>query len=142
MPCEMCGKEGELFRSKVEGTILNVCQRCSGFGTVLGEVNLVQKSAVYSSEPVEERVVQDYANIVKKAREIKGLKQEELGQRMAERESVISKVESGALRPSLKLARRFEKALGISLVEEDKKIGFSGKIKSGAGLTIGDLLKK
>ena len=33
--CEMCGAEGNLYKTKIEGTNLNVCETCSKYGTVL-----------------------------------------------------------------------------------------------------------
>ena len=71
------------------------------------------------------------------------LKQEELARRLAEKESVIHHIESGNFVPSLALARKLEKCLGITLVEipqlerEKQHINFRDD-----ALTIGDLLKK
>ena len=62
-----------------------------------------------------------------------------LAQRVMEKESVIKRIESGRLRPSIQLAKRLEKALGIKLLEpvgdEDIDIGSPQK---DFVLTLGD----
>ena len=38
MKCEMCGKETNLVRARIEGAEMTVCEKCSRFGTVTGRV--------------------------------------------------------------------------------------------------------
>ena len=148
MPCDMCGKDAQLFSSKIEGVVMAVCGNCSKFGKVIAKVVVktptkVKRPVISVGEDPIERVIREYPGIIKKAREEKALEQKELGHLMAERESVVSNVESGSLKPSLKLARKFERVLGITLVqvEELKEIKLDKPVM-GSGMTIGDLLKK
>ena len=55
---------------------------------------------------------------------------------------MLHKIESGHLKPDLALARKLEKALKISLVEqvEVEVGGGPGEKKKGDGLTLGDLI--
>ena len=77
----------------------------------------------------------------KQKREEKGLKQKELAAKMAERESLIQKIEAGQFTPSMELARKFEKLFGLKLVEKVKD-NAQKTIKSQDGsLTIGDVIK-
>ena len=69
----------------------------------------------------------------------------EVAKRIAEKESVVHKVESGHMKPNLSLARKFEKFLKISLVETVELDGAGkGAKKAGSStgsLTIGDMIK-
>ena len=90
---------------------------------------------------ISEDVVSNYSELIKKAREKKGLKQDDLAKNIAEKESTIHKIETGALKPSFNLARKLELFLGIKLIgisEEKREINLNLKDNS---LTIGDLIK-
>jgi putative transcription factor len=73
----------------------------------------------YTRKPdVEYEVVEDYGSIIRKAREEKNLTQKKLGEKIYERESVISHIESGKMIPEIKIARKLEKLLNIKIVEK------------------------
>jgi putative transcription factor len=59
----------------------------------------------------------DYHKRIQQARTAKGWNQEELGQKINERKSVISKIENKSMKPDDRLVRKLEKALGIKLME-------------------------
>lgn len=146
MQCEMCGREGELVEAIVEGTMLNVCKNCAKFGNVIEVKKPIIKEEVRRVVPVSqieemESVIDDYSSKIKQAREKLGLKQGELAKQIAEKESVIHKVETGGLKPNLRLAKKLEQFLKIKLIEkyiEEKKkiLDFRD-----SDLTIGDLLR-
>jgi putative transcription factor len=71
------------------------------------------------------------------------LKQEELAKKIAEKESVIHKLESGSIIPAIPLARKLEKFLRIALVEtiEVDSPETSDRRSSSDGLTLGDLIR-
>ena len=69
------------------------------------------------------------------------LKQEELAQKIAEKVSVIHKVESKHLRPSLALAKKLEHFLNIKLIEKYKEEKTKTLDFTDSALTIGDLIK-
>ena len=149
MRCDLCGKDAELYTTLIEGTELQVCINCSQFGKVLKRVAApvaeIKTGRLVAEEGPEiiELVVAHYPSLVKQAREKAGLKQEELAQKLNEKESIIQKVETGHYQPSMKLARKLEKFLHITLVEETKIEKQKQSASSSAkGFTIGDLLKK
>lgn len=142
--CEMCGTETWLVDAIVEGSMLKVCSRCANFGRTVK----VEKPVFHEERPhkvilqeVSKYVIDNSAFLVKQAREKRGWKQEDLAHAIKERESVIHHVENGHLKPSLDLAIKLERALGIVLIvtyEEPKQKQVNLK---NDGLTIGDLVK-
>jgi putative transcription factor len=152
----MCGYIGPVHKAIVEGTMLGVCGKCLKYGdavevkkpsTQVVEQRLAfQRNNRYKRLPsVEENViVSDYARRVKRAREKLGKKQEEIAQSLAERTSVIHRVESGSMEPPMKLAKKLEQFFSITLVEKSKKVKAETvkefDVKT-SGVTIGDLIK-
>jgi putative transcription factor len=148
--CEMCGKERELVDSIVEGAVVQVCLECSKHGNVIAINQPVVDKKIEKMQEMKSRpeyvdvVINDYNDRIRKARERKGMKQEDLAQALAEKESVIQSLESGGLKPTFKLAKKLSVFLGIDLIESvetanksEKNIDFGNQ-----GTTIGDLLKK
>ncbi len=143
MRCEMCGREGELKEAVVEGAMLSVCFNCSKFGVVVKTKDVVVEKPRFVKEEVVDFVVDEYSHLIRKGRERKGLKQEELAKYIGERESVVSGAEAGRLKPGLKVAKKLEVFLGIKLISKDiPEGGVKGDLNfKDSNLTIGDLLK-
>jgi len=146
--CEMCGREGEMVRISLEGSVMDVCQICSKHGKILGKVPIkktiaVNKVVLPALEEVEERVVLDFGSQLNAAREKKGLKREDFARMLNERESLVERWERGEVNPRLSVAKKIGKLLQISLVEKVKNSGEKldlGKSKSGE-MTLGDMIK-
>ena len=83
----------------------------------------------------------DYADKIKKKREKLGIKQVDFAKQVRERYSLISKIETGAIEPNIKLARKLEKHLKIRLVEEYQEKPKHLAKSEGDGVTIGDMIK-
>jgi putative transcription factor len=146
MQCDMCGKDGFLKRMKVEGTVMNVCQDCSKFGVPVERTALSYPRRTQRKERVEvvEFVVNNYAEIIRNARNKTGLKQEDFARQINEKESIVHKIETGHFSPSLKLARKLEKFLHIKLVERESSepLKVNTKAEGIGGFTLGDMIKK
>ena len=150
MQCEMCGKDSNLLLTKVEGTILKLCGRCARYGEVMKRVVQEQIKVpesnlqfVKKGEENEEMIVENYAEIIKAAREKKGIKQEDFAKKINEKESLVHHLETGRMEPGMKLARKLEHFLEIKLVEDVKfqdYRSFSENKKQGE-LTLGDIIK-
>jgi len=101
------------------------------------------------SRSIEETVeaytlVENYGFIVKEARERMGMTLKDLGAKVGEKASVISKVEQGKLKPDNALARRLEHVLRIRLLVPSSEVedkGLKTPVEHGGGLTIGDVLR-
>ena len=149
MNCDMCGKEDRLFKTNVEGSILNLCKGCSKFGKVISvvreEVKNTKKKPVEKTEIGESHIlaiVFDYGSKIRKKREERGLTQDDFAKEIKEKASLIHKIEVNHFEPPMSLAKKIEKFLHISLIEQqDIKPESLAKIKSGH-FTIADFIKK
>jgi len=159
--CEMCGKPIERRRAKIvylEGARLTLCPECYTkvskrvLATELREVVPARARRVVEPKQQPKRrildeyeVVPDFAERVRKAREKLGWTQRMLAEAVREGENVIKRIEAGRLVPSIDLAQRLEKVLGIKLlepvVEEISTYTTSTKpISSVKELTLGDIV--
>lgn len=143
----MCGAEEQLFRADVEGTELNVCSKCAKFGKVISRVRdppkRVKKQRVETTKTSEkvQIIALDYSKRVRDARTRMGLTQLELSRKLAEKESLVQKIESGQFEPSIRLARKLENHLRIKIVEQHEE-KHEKKFKASSGpLTIGDMIQ-
>ncbi|MBN1156294.1 TIGR00270 family protein [Candidatus Woesearchaeota archaeon] len=152
MQCEICGKDELLFKTNIEGTMMNVCKPCSKYGKVISaareETAVRQKKkdenktiAITRKKEIIQTIVEDYGEKVKRKREQLGLKQEELAKMIAEKESLLHHIESGKFEPNIELARKLERFLKISLVEEYEEENSRLQHTKSDELTIGDLIK-
>ncbi len=154
MRCEICGKKviGKPVRTKIENSIMLTCNECSKFGKVQREPPRPQRGpgvrtpagsrrSFRSQEPTHE-VVEDYNKIIREAREKKGWSREDLGEKIYEKVSVINRLESGKMVPDLKLARKLERILKVTLLEKTEEAqidDLSGSHMRNA--TIGDIAR-
>lgn len=147
----MCGKESQVFKAIIEGAEMTVCKGCAKYGKVLRVIRPAPKRAkikqkampVRPEKEIIEMIVSNCSSIIKRAREQRTLTQEQVAKMLNEKESLIQKVESGNIKPSIMLARKLERFLRIKLVEQHEET--FGKLKGAGGkgdaLTIGDLIK-
>lgn len=146
MLCELCGKKESSLQVRVEGSCLNLCRDCKGFGEVVGAVksqNLpALREKIVSAELPSESIVSSYAILIKNARERLGKTQEEFAKLVREKISVVHKLETGQFEPPVALARKLEKILRINLVETgDKSVVELPKSNKTESFTIGDFIK-
>ncbi len=162
MQCEMCGEtiRGMAKLVRVEGAELQVCGRCEKYGTAVqqpkrtdvrrpaaaagpaGRVTTPPPATAYRKRDMFDymggEIVDDYAERIRHAREVKGLSQKDLALQMMERELLVKKIEKGELVPEEDVRKKLEKVLGIKLLEsvvtEDEK-----KSKSVLAPTLGDV---
>ena len=142
MNCEICGTEikGEPYKTKIDNSLMITCRECSRYGKVQRKPqpktnrNIKKnnqnknRNNTYNQRPAkrpysrnqepEYELVEDYGAIIRQAREKENLTQKKLGEKIYERESVISHIESGKIHPEIKIARKLEKLLNIKIVEK------------------------
>ena len=137
MACDLCGKAGGLVRARIEGTLLRVCERCASYGTVLRQERVVSPKTTRSAPELV--LVEDYAASIRKARG--QMTQKEFAAKIQEKESVMNKLESGHMKPSIKLAQKLEKLLKIRLLAQDDTPTVTTATRDTGPLTIGDMIK-
>ena len=146
--CDLCGKSDEnLLKTIIEKVELNVCQDCSKFGKVIGPLKSSPPMEFFrirrkQEEPEKrELIVENYSELVKKKRESLGLSQKDFAMKVSEKESLVHKIETGTFEPSIALAKKLEKILGIKLIEEYTESNETPKKSKPQGFTIGDFIK-
>jgi putative transcription factor len=152
MECEICGKTAlKRVPVKIEGSIMNVCGSCARFGervkegkkTIYTAPRMPRKtkttSVIWNAQEVE--LLENYASLIRAARESMGMTQEQLGKEINERESVINRIEGGKMKPDAKLIRKLERTLGVKITGKVKgeKIPLKKSVKS--RLTLGDVVE-
>ena len=156
MQCELCGNEGNCKPALVDGVKMMVCQGCMRHGKAISveissdspkkspdlkKIKKPKQKDVYKD--MNKELVTNWNNIIKNARQKKGLSREQLGFKIGERTVTISKIENGDLRPSDEIAKKLEKELDISLFEEINKVpSYMTSSTSKSSLTLGDFIKK
>ena len=159
MECEICGKpvpEHNPIRAKIEGSVMVVCKECSKLGTIQkappkpkfrqqpkGKKQNKTQTRNYSrnDEPSEE-LIEDFELEIRKAREAKNWSREDLGKKINERVSVITRIETKKMTPDTKLTRKLEKALNIKLLEKVDNVDLNQFISSSSGeRTLGNIMK-
>lgn len=87
-------------------------------------------------------LIEDYANVIRSARQKRGLNQEVLAQKVGERISTLQSIESGRLKPTGKTIRGLERELEISLLETIGTVPLKiTRERSAGGSTLGDIVK-
>ncbi|MEN3048474.1 MAG: helix-turn-helix domain-containing protein [Candidatus Caldarchaeales archaeon] len=88
-------------------------------------------------------LVEDYGEVVRRAREAKFLTREQLAELVGEKASTIRRIENGELRPSMEMARKLEKVLKVKLLVEstDEVLEKALRKASKQVPTLGDMLE-
>lgn len=150
MHCEVCGRDIERpVKAEIEGVTVKVCSKCARFGTAkspprrhtAGKPRRAAGRQGFRTKETVLECVDDYSGVIRAAREKKGMKREDLGRMINEKESVIARLESGSMVPDTKLARKVERALSVKILEAVEDEEFSGGARASGGMTIGDLIK-
>ena len=156
--CEMCGRSGNLVSAVIEGVPLTVCDACARYGAVSRPFSThlstslsprgnvlppQQKSHFLPRSQPEYRVIDSYASLIRNIREKRGMTQKDFALLLQEKESFISKWESGALKPDLETAKKLQKILNLTLVVLDDNSVEPEKVEKtkSSEFTLGDFIK-
>lgn len=154
MQCDMCGKDTNLFITEIEGSQMKVCEKCASHGKIIKRIvpeqprieqkktsSIISKSAVPDSTKETIQIISpDFAKKVKDARENLGFKQEDFANMINEKQNHIRNIETGHSEPDVNLARKLERALKITLIEERVLEKERPRNVSTDELTIGDMI--
>ena len=102
----------------------------------------IKQQQNYSKDEPKEELVEDFNVKIRKARESKNLSREELGQKIYEKVSVINRIESGKMIPDIRLTKKLENALNITLIENVEELDLSKYTGNPSqGRTLGNVVK-
>ncbi len=144
--CELCGKETSLVSAIVEGVQMSLCKNCAGHGKVL-DIPVIKRApekhrTVRDDEPVEQ-LRRDFSEVLRGERRKRNMTQSEFAQLLNDRESAVAHYENGTQKPSIELAKKLEKRLGVPLVETVVPGSEFVVAKTHSGvMTLGDLIKR
>ncbi len=142
MICEICGKREAYFKVEIEGAEISTCKVCSRGAKILGtlkEETFQEKLEAKPEVGEEEEIVENYGEIIKKARMKKGLSLEELAKKINERESYLRHVEREEMLPNDALIKKLEKELNIKLKESVPISSLHVKTEKKEEETLGDI---
>ena len=152
--CDLCGKSTQLYRVEIENAKLKVCENCAKYGTLLEKPSEraperedlpIPLPPTIAAESMQSPIDDNYAQVVKSAREKAKLTQEELAKAIAEKENIIHRIEARQQEPSTKIAKKLEQFLHIKLINKGATQALAPVLRdidfSEASMTIGDLLK-
>jgi putative transcription factor len=117
-----------------------VCTQCAKYGIPIESHAVPRNISEREAKSLEvTEIAQNYAEMIRCAREERGWTQEELSKRINEKASLISKIERGKFFPDEKLRRKIETILDINLCGtiEDYKRRDEKRSKT---LTFGDVV--
>ena len=104
-------------------------------------MKFIQQNNLQEKEEKIELLVEGCADLIKKKRESMGISQKDFAIKINEKESMIHKIETGIFRPSISLAKKLGKFLGIKLIEEHQETHEKFKKPKEEGFTLGDFIK-
>jgi putative transcription factor len=158
--CEVCGRKihGPPIRALIEGARLTVCIECSKHGRIIQEEEVKQRVPKKPLAPVPfvqrkkppqakvdttQEIVEGYDSKIRQAREKLGLSHEELGKKINEKASVLSKLETGKMTPNNQLVTKLEHVLKIKLLVpiKEEKVSQGFPKSPNRGTTLGDLIQ-
>ncbi|MBU0532850.1 TIGR00270 family protein [Candidatus Micrarchaeota archaeon] len=146
LSCDICGNTPIRAQIFLEGAKLLVCGRCMKSGKIIHKF--------YEDEPVEEapqprsratateEVVEGFAKIIKEGRQKLKLPLAVVAERISEKESYLQAIEGGRLTPTMEVAKKLEKELGVQLIEKAEKSIAPSRMSSGRFTepTLGDMV--
>jgi len=158
--CEVCGRKihGPPTRALIEGARLTVCIECSKHGKIIHEeeveirqrvlnkpltpMTFVPRKPMKAKVDTTQEIVEGYDSKIRQAREKLGLSHEELGKKINEKASVLSKLETGKMTPNNQLVTKLEHVLKIKLLVPIKEEKIQAFPKSpNRETTLGDLIQ-
>lgn len=145
--CDICGKSPVRAQIQIEGAKLLACGACMRGGKVLHRFDdtgaPAERPISPSSVETTEEITEGFGKIIRQAREKTGLPLAVIAERIREKESYLQALEHERFMPTVEVARKLEKELGVKLVEKSQSVAgpaASGP-KSYAPPTLADMVE-
>ncbi|MBN2122190.1 TIGR00270 family protein [Candidatus Micrarchaeota archaeon] len=126
MECDICGKREASFVVQIEGAKMGACRSCAYHGKIVLSLEedaprkefASAKRGVPKGLRLEQDLIEGYGKAVRRAREDRGEKIEELAKKINEKASYLDKIENESTRPPIETAKKLERELGIKILEK------------------------
>ena len=149
MDCDICGKKEAIFYIEIEGAKMSACPGCSQGAKIIGKIGRAIDETTKTETPIieykekETEIEENCGQIIREAREEKKLELKDLAMSINENENYLKHIEQGKLMPTLKTARKLEKALGIRLINEiTRTVSETGTMTKREEFRLQDLAEK
>jgi putative transcription factor len=123
--CDICGRDDTFAVVLVEGAKMVACRGCTRGKKILHRLEEDEEGQVVELRTAkrgpmdsDEEIVEGYGKIIRKAREKTSLKIAVIAEKINEKESYLDAIENERLRPTIAVARKLERELGIKLIEK------------------------
>ncbi|MDE1798468.1 MAG: TIGR00270 family protein [Candidatus Micrarchaeota archaeon] len=153
MECEICGKPEAPYLVLIEGARMRTCGNCARMGKILQTPTTARPPMAaggphgsgrsLANAAPEWELVDGFGGIMKAARLRMHLPLSVLAERIAEKESFLERIEHESTHPSETVARKIQKELGVTLLEQTSESASGGAVASSSsgGITLGDILE-
>ncbi len=142
MNCEICDKRApNPVKIRLEGAVLNVCESCAKLGERISAPPVFAPKRSSEFELPKEEIVENYSSLVKSAREKRGMTQEQLAREILEKEFLIQRIEQGRMQPTIILAKKLQRCLGIQLITMTAQEKVEINKSQSSSPTLGDYIK-
>ncbi len=137
--CPICGSiiwdKGQ--KVLLEGAKITVCHNCAQHGTKLHKPptnTQIKKSYPYNRKNPPKRqvlkkdfigdleLISDYANKIRNKRNSLGLNQDQFAQKLNEKPSLLKRIETGKVEPTIKLAKKIEDIYNLKILKKTDEI--------------------
>ncbi len=116
--CTLCGKKvDKLFLVQVEGSKIEVCEKCGKYGNILKEIKpqeakakkvFIRKETYPKLEEPEGILKPNYGQVIIQARQKLGLERKKFAMKINEKDSIIRREELQQMTPNEKLKKKLK----------------------------------
>ncbi|MFX1489247.1 MAG: multiprotein bridging factor aMBF1 [Promethearchaeota archaeon] len=158
--CPICGSIiwGKGQKVLLEGAKITVCNNCASHGTKIHTTskNFQKKTIGRRGPPTTPKkqklnrkigedleIVPDYAKRIRSIRNRLGLNQDQFAQKLNEKPSLLRRIESGKVEPTIKLAKKIQSTYNIVLIKKSDEMEYNVQdtkyMKKSSGSSLGDI---
>ncbi len=144
MDCEICGRGEAVAIVLIEGAKMGTCRRCFPHGKLvynLKDEPAKEKIISTKQQQETEEIVETFGRLIHNKREVLGLPIAVIAERINEKESYLENIERGHLKPTLTVAKKLEKELGVKLIEKVvEEVGSTASPSASKDVTLADFV--
>ena len=158
--CPVCGSIiwGKGQRVLLEGAKITVCNNCAQHGVKIQKhsTSTYIKSSFSRDRAIRPKrqalkkpriddleIIPDYAKKIRNARNTLGLNQDQFAQKLNEKPSLLRRIETGKVEPTIKLAKKIEDVYKIKIIKKvteiEADVSNNKYMKKSSGTSLGDL---